>query len=54
MIRKLITMSKEQERRLAILAGGDTNGNASGYIQKVIDKLFEARERILTNDIKSA
>lgn len=41
MIRKLFTMTEEQERRLDILA----SDNASGFIQTVIDKLYEAKER---------
>jgi hypothetical protein len=41
MIRVLITLKEEQKRKLKVLAGD----NSSGFIQLVIDKLYEAKER---------
>lgn len=41
MERVLLTMTPEQRRKLKVLAGK----NSSGWMQLVIDKLYEAKER---------
>lgn len=49
MKRRLITLTEEQDRKAIALAGG-SNGNVSGFIQHLIDQLYDLKEKRDANE----